>query len=84
MRIENTFDATLLSVITTPSKDGTKNYHKLGIMLPTSEVGMISASEECVEAIAQNKLNTPCLVKVKAEFNDQYETYRAVGLSAIK
>lgn len=80
MKINGSLEATVLSIVSTESKDGTKTYYKVGIMTNTSEVGMISASENVVQAINDSKKPLPFLAKLMTEFNDQYESFRVVNI----
>lgn len=70
MNIASTGKITVISKIATPSKDGTKKYHKLGI-LTGSEAGMLSCSEEI-----HNVVEVGRTYEVEYVFNDQYNSFR--------
>ena len=52
MKIYNTFNALVLSTVSTPSKDGQNTYYKASIMdLVSKEAGSISCTKEVAEMI---------------------------------
>jgi hypothetical protein len=85
MKIPVDLECNLLSVVSTPSKDGTKMYHRLSIFQPKSgESGMISCSDEVAEMWEKKLIKTMDIARLHCEFNDQYDSFRVISVQPSK
>ena len=80
MRITSKVEATVLSVNDQVSKDGTKTYYNVSILLPDGQAGMIPTDES-----VKNQ-NIPAMTKgtLVCEYNDSYQSFRCVGFQSDK
>jgi len=75
MKIQNTTKVLVLAKVETQGiKDPTKKYYSLTIMQDT-EAGALSVTEEVYNAVNQNEV-----VELITEFNQNYNSFRCVGL----
>ena len=82
MRIGCVVEAKVLAVKTTKSQDGTKEYHKLSILL-NDESGMISCSPEVADSFDKKFLKCMDKAKLHCEFNDAYDSFRVISAEKV-
>lgn len=83
MRIVNTVKCQALAVKSEKSKDGTKEYHKLSILL-NDESGMISCSDSVADKWNTGTVKCMDTVNLTCEYNDQYQSYRVIDIAVAK
>lgn len=78
MRIPNEFNACVLAKTADPSKDGTKVYYNLGILIiGTPNLGSVSCTEEVYQKV---KPDNEVVYKLKGEYSTDYKTFRIVDV----
>jgi hypothetical protein len=70
MTILGTSKLTVISKQSTPSKDGTQTYFKLGVLVG-SEAGMLSCNEDIFKTAETGKT-----YEAETAYNDTYKTFR--------
>lgn len=83
MRITTSVKCKILAVVTTDGKDGAK-YHKLSIMLPDGQSGMIKVSDKAREDVEKGVVKQFEDVQMVCEYNDQYGDFRAMFFNGVK
>ena len=83
MRIGCVVEANVLAVKTTKSQDGTKEYHKLSILL-NDESGMISCTPDLADRSERKLLKGMDKARLKCEFNDAYDSFRVISAEKVQ